>query len=692
MYPLTKSPAPPGGSGAIEARGLVKRYGDVVALTGLDLTGPEGTVLGLIGPNGAGKTTAVSILTTLLKPDGGTATVAGADLVGSPGEVRKRIGLSGQYAAVDEHLTGFENLDMIGRLYRLGAKKSKTRARELLERFSLDFAANRPVKTFSGGMRRRLDLAGALVAEAPVLFLDEPTTGLDPRSRTELWDVIRDLVNRGSTLLLTTQYMEEADQLADDIVVIDHGREIAHGTADELKTMAGGERIEVSLQSDSSLEDARRVLARFSVGDPHTNERSVTAPVAGGAQTLTAALRSLDAEGVELSDVGLRKPTLDDVFLFLTGHVAETENGSTTSTGNDEENPPAPNGRRVPGTRGSKDMTTTTTPTMKAIVQDGYGTPEQVLELTEVDRPSVRDDDALIRVRATSVNTPDWITVTGTPYILRLKSGLRKPSTPVRGTDVAGVVEAVGENVTGLEPGDEVFGSLWDSTLATSGAFAEFVAAPASQLIKKPAGLTFEAAAASVMTGLTALVAIRDVGRVGPGTRVLINGASGGVGTLAVQIAKALGAEVTGVCSTRNLELVRSLGADHVIDYTEEDFTRSEQRYDVILDNVMNHPPSATARLLTPTGMLIPNSIGNTGGFFAGLPRMARAALMGRGSTNVQSATIVVNRENLDTLAALLESGDVKVVIDQTYALSETASAVAHMLGHHARGKVVIAA
>ena len=331
--------------------------------------------------------------------------------------------------------------------------------------------------------------------------------------------------------------------------------------------------------------------------------------------------------------------------------------------------------------------------TMKAIVQNRYGPPERVLKLDEVDRPLVGEDDVLIRVRATSVNTPDWITVAGVPYILRLQSGLRRPSTPVRGTDVAGVVEAVGNNVTDLRPGDEVFGSSWADTLTNrAGAFAEFTVAPASQLIKKPASLTFEEAAASVMSGLTALIAIRDVGRVGPGTRLLINGASGGVGTFAVQIAKTLGAEVTGVCSTRNLELVRSLGADHVIDYTKEDFTRSEQRYDVILDNVINRPPSAVARVLTPTGMLIPNSIGNTGGFFAGLPRMGRAALIGRGSTDVHFVTgWVMNRENLDALAALLESGDVKVVIDKIYPLSEAANAVAHMLGHHARGKVVIA-
>ena len=272
----------------IEARGLVKRYDQVVALNGLDLTVPEGTILALLGPNGAGKTTAVSILTTLLEPDSGSATVAGADLLGFPREVRKNIGLSGQYAALDEHLTGFENLDM---------------------------------------MRRRLDLAGALVAEPPVLFLDEPTTGLDPRSRLELWAVIRELVNRGTTLLLTTQYMEEADQLADDIVVIDHGREIAQGTADELKTMIGGERIEVSVESEDDRESARRVLARFSVGDVYAEGRSLNTPISGGASTLTAALRSFDEEGIELRDVGLRRPTLDDVFLSLTGHVAEYENG-----------------------------------------------------------------------------------------------------------------------------------------------------------------------------------------------------------------------------------------------------------------------------------------------------------------------------------------------------------------------------
>jgi NADPH:quinone reductase-like Zn-dependent oxidoreductase len=329
---------------------------------------------------------------------------------------------------------------------------------------------------------------------------------------------------------------------------------------------------------------------------------------------------------------------------------------------------------------------------MKAIVQESYGSPQRVLRLAHVDRPPLGDDYVLIRVRATSVNTPDWITVTGVPHILRLRSGLRRPRTTVRGTDVAGVVEAVGTSVTDLRPGDEVFGSSWAGARATPGTFAELTAVPASQLIKKPTGLTFEEAAASVMCGLTALIAVRDVGKVGSGTRVLINGASGGVGTFAVQIAKALGAEVTGVSSTRNLELLRSLGADHVIDYTKEDFTRHEGRYDAILDNVMNHPPSKTARALTPTGIFMPNSVGNTGGLLAGLPRVARATLMGRGSTDVQLVTLVVNRQNLEALTALLESADVKVVIDKVYSLSRAADAVAHMLGHHATGKVVIAA
>jgi ABC-2 type transport system ATP-binding protein len=314
-------------SAVIRASGLVKRYGDVVALDGLDLEVPQGTVLGLLGPNGAGKTTAVRVLTTLLTPDEGSAEVAGIDVLADPDGVRKRIGLSGQYAAVDEYLTGFENLDMIGRLYRLGRGPAKLRARDLLERFDLAAAGDRPVKTYSGGMRRRLDLAGALVAEPSVLFLDEPTTGLDPRSRTTMWEVIRELVTGGTTLLLTTQYLEEADRLADDIVVIDHGRAIARGTADQLKSQVGGERIELIVGSTAVLPSARAVLAEFAEGevvvDEHT--RALTAPVAGGAASLVAALRRLDAEQVDILDVGLRRPTLDDVFLTLTGHVAEDD-------------------------------------------------------------------------------------------------------------------------------------------------------------------------------------------------------------------------------------------------------------------------------------------------------------------------------------------------------------------------------
>jgi NADPH:quinone reductase-like Zn-dependent oxidoreductase len=325
-------------------------------------------------------------------------------------------------------------------------------------------------------------------------------------------------------------------------------------------------------------------------------------------------------------------------------------------------------------------------PTMRAIIQDGYGVPERVLQLGEIQVPSTGPGDALIRMQATSVNTPDWATVTGVPYILRLSSGLRRPKRPVRGSDLAGVVEAVGQRVTDLAPGDEVFGS----TRARAGTFAQYAVAPATQLIEKPAGLTFIDAAASVMTGLAALVAMRDVAQVGAGTRVLINGASGGVGTMAVQIAKVLGAEVTGVCGTRNAELVRSLGADHVIDYTKEDFTQSRQRFDVILDNVLNHPPKATARVLAPKGVLIPNSIGYTGDLLAGLPRTARAVLMGFGSTNVKLVTPAVNRKNLAVLRKLLESGEVRVVIDKTYPLDQAASAVTHILNHHARGKIAI--
>jgi len=323
----------------IVAEGLVKTYrarkNEVRALDGLDLTVGEGTVLGLLGPNGAGKTTAIRILTTLLRPDAGRATIGGCDVVRDAHQIRSMIGLSGQYAAVDENLTGRENLVLFGRLYQLSGADAKRRASELLERFDLADAAERIVKTFSGGMRRRLDLASALIGQPRVLFLDEPTTGLDPRSRLGMWEIIRGLVRGGATILLTTQYLEEADELANSIAVVDHGRIIARGTADELKTQVGGERIEVVVRDRAALSRAAELLSR-SDGDESTIEehtRRVTVPAHGGAQRLLQVVRDLDEAAIAIDDIGLRRPTLDDVFLSLTGHAAAGQPAETKTDG-----------------------------------------------------------------------------------------------------------------------------------------------------------------------------------------------------------------------------------------------------------------------------------------------------------------------------------------------------------------------
>ncbi|MEA2497792.1 MAG: type transport system ATP-binding protein [Actinomycetota bacterium] len=323
---------------AIVVEGLRKSFGSVEALSGIDLEVERGTVMGLLGPNGAGKTTAVRILTTLLPPDAGRAEVGGFDVVKDAVPLRSVIGLAGQFAAVDENLTGRENLVLVGKLYHLGREEIRTRADELLARFELDEAADRTVKTYSGGMRRRLDLGASLVGRPSILFLDEPTTGLDPRSRIALWDVIKQLVSEGTTLLLTTQYLEEADRLADAVAVIDNGRIIAEGTPDELKSKVGGEVLEVAVADPAAGPKAMAAIAALGSGDAQLDEKTgrVRMPVTHGPAILADAVRALDTAGVEIADFALRRPTLDDVFLTLTGHAAEEaapEEDATEETG-----------------------------------------------------------------------------------------------------------------------------------------------------------------------------------------------------------------------------------------------------------------------------------------------------------------------------------------------------------------------
>ncbi len=310
---------------AIEVRNIHKNFGDLKALNGVSLSVPKGTVLGLLGPNGAGKTTLVRIMTTLLQPDNGEVVVGGFNVVTQSDETRRVIGLAGQYAAVDENLTGLENLELVGSLYHIPRQEVFKKAWNLLERFDLADAANRVLKTYSGGMRRRLDLAASLINDPEILFLDEPTTGLDPQSRAELWEIIKELVAKGTTLLLTTQYMEEADYLADNIEVIDHGQVIASGTPDELKAQMGGDVLEVHVSNKNDVESAREALARLGDGESDVDRLTgkITVPIKNGAKVMPEAVRILDSLNIPLNDINLRRPTLDEVFLKLTGHKAE---------------------------------------------------------------------------------------------------------------------------------------------------------------------------------------------------------------------------------------------------------------------------------------------------------------------------------------------------------------------------------